>query len=276
MELLSRTDVEETQLRERLVQKAYECVESKDVHELLEQTYGPGFGSKLWRTLKFVARPIIDCRILSFIAMQYPQFRKTRILLVPRKPKTSIGPGYRISITRAWTQLTSDAMPHLTSSRLAQFNAEFKQDCAASYCLHAEMQLIVHYGDNPALNTSIPYFGCSKKSCLLCEVFLRCLPQPISTRGRHGVCYPAWGVPSSNSNWNNALRSLENMLVTRCKALMESTAQVKKALFTQAVPQSTLVSSFSEMTLQGLSQTGLKAKRANETQDDRRNERLIL
>jgi hypothetical protein len=80
------------------------------------------------------------------------------------------------------------------------------------------MQLFMRHEENAALTPTIYYFGCSKKACLLYDDFLQSLPNPIATRGRHGICYPAWGVPPSRSvGAEAALKELEKMLVSRIK-----------------------------------------------------------
>ncbi len=87
-----------------------------------------------------------------------------------------------------------------------------------SYSLHAEMQLFMRYEENATLTPTLYYFGYSKKACLLCDSFLQSLPSPIATRGRHGICYPAWGVPPLRSvGAEAALKELEKMLVSRIK-----------------------------------------------------------
>ena len=219
---------------------------------MLRLAFKPEVTSKLWYALRFVARPILDCRMLCSIASHYPQFRDTRVSPIPPRPKTSIDLECRIDISEAWARLAGTKPPGSHDKILSVFRGQFKQDLAASYSLHAEIQLFMHYEDSrPRLTPTHSYFGCSKKSCLLCGTFLQVLPSPIATRGRHGICYPAWGIPQARSaEGKTALRLLEKELVSRIKFLLDSPAPVRKAYFQSNVPQSTLVSDFSTQSIQ--------------------------
>ncbi|KAH6848437.1 hypothetical protein B0I37DRAFT_164088 [Chaetomium sp. MPI-CAGE-AT-0009] len=98
------------------------------------------------------------------------------------------------------------------------------------------------------------YFGGSKKACLLCESFLQALARPVTTRGRHGICYPAWGVPPSTSPGTAAaLNKLDKMLVSRVKSHLADSARFGKHLVAPAVHQSTVASAYSDLdVVQGL------------------------
>jgi len=145
------------------------------------------------------------------------------------------------------------------------------------YGLHAEIQLFMHYEDRPDLTSTLSYFGCSKKSCLLCNTFLQALPNPLATRGSHGICYPAWGVPPPRSDGaETALERPKEMLISRIKSLLYNSGRARKTYFAPPVPQSTFVSDLSDPTLQDWSQREEKVKAAKETEMARRKERLIL
>ena len=94
--LLYRGCIEATQFREQIIQRAYECVVSAEVHRLLHMAFEIKVGRKLWHALKFLARPITDCRILRDIASRQPQFQDVRIFPAPPILKTSINPKYQI------------------------------------------------------------------------------------------------------------------------------------------------------------------------------------
>lgn len=273
-ELLYRRDVEATKFREQIVQRAYECVVSAEVHALVfEAKTGP----KLWYALKSLARPIIDCRMIWCIASRQPQFCDVRISLVPPRSKTSISPEFQIDLSDAWARLISTSPPASELRMIAKFGEQFKRHCAKSYNLHAEIQLYMHYENSNALTPTLCYFGCSKKACLLCEGFLQALPSPITTRGRHGICYRAWGVPSSTSAGAGvALIGLEKMLVSRIKTHLHDSVRADKTHFAPPVPQSTLVSDFSDSTLQDLLQREKKVESGKKAEMARREERLIL
>ena len=275
--LLYTEDVEATQFREQIVQQAYECVVSADVHDLLRMSFQDMTGTKLWHILKHIARPIMDCHMIWHIASQYPQFRDVRITPVTSTPKTGISLEYQIGISEAWARLDRAPPPGSELETVAVFGEKFKKDCAASYSLHAEIQLFRHYEDGPEFTPTLPYFGCSKKACLLCETFLRALPEPIDTRGRHGICYPAWGSPPLRSvGTETAFKKLEKMLVSRIKSLLSCSIPGRRAYFRPLVPQSTLVSDFSTSTSQDLMQKKERVESATKAWMARREERLIL
>ncbi|KAF2671342.1 hypothetical protein BT63DRAFT_438807 [Microthyrium microscopicum] len=277
IELLHQKDIGAASFREKVVQQAYECVSSVDVQQLLNSNFEAKVGEKLWYALKFLARPIIDCRILWHIASLQSQFRDIRISPVSSSPRTTISPAYQIHIQDAWAQLfyNSPSEAHLRS--LAAFSERFQKKCAKSYRLHAETQLVMHF-ENPATPTpTIPYFECSKKACLLCNGFLQSLPQPITTRGSHSICYPAWGVPSSGSlRTRAALAKLEKRLLSRINTYLDTPIQARNKLFVEAVPQSSLVSDLSSLALQDSLERQEKTILARNTEIARREERLIL
>lgn len=276
IELLHAENIEAIKFREQIAQRAYECIVSADVRGLLHMAFETKIGSKLWYALKFIARPILDCRMLWYIANRYPQFRDVRISPVIARPEKSISLKYQIDISEAWARLNPASSPD-SEGIIAVLGEQFKQDCAATYSLHAEIQLFMHYEDSPELTPTLSYFGCSKKACLLCNTFLQALPNPIATRGTHGICYPAWGIPPLRSaGAETALKEFEKMLVSRIKSLLYNPAREQKTYFTAAVKQSTFVSDVSDSTMQDMSQREEKVKNAKEAEMARRKERLIL
>lgn len=274
IELLHTKNIEAIKFRERIAQRAYECVASRDVHGMLHMAFEAKIGSKLWYALRFIARPIMDCRMLWYLAEQYPQFRHVRIYPVTVREKKSINPEYQVDMSEAWTRLNPASPPGSELEIIAAFGKQFKQDCAASYSLHAEIQLFMHYEDRPDLTPTLSYFGCSKKACLLCNTFLNALPSPITTRGSHGICYPAWGIPPRWSvGAETALKELEKLLISRIKSLLCSSVQGRKTYFMPQVPQSTCVSDVAKSDLLHREE---KVKSAKEAETARRKERLIV
>jgi len=276
IELFRTKNIDASKFREQITQQAYECVKSPDVHGLLKTACESKVGSKLWYTLKAIARPIMDCRMLWSIANQYAQFSDVRISPVVARLEKRISREYQIDISDAWARLDPASPPGFKLGIIDVADDKFKQDCAASYGLHAEIQLFMHYENRPELTPTLSYFGCSKKSCLLCNTFLQALPDPIATRGRHGICYPAWGVPRPRSDRAaSALRGLKERLISRIKLVLYHSARGRNVYFGPTVPQSTFVSDFSEKTLQGWLQREEKVKSAKEAEMARREEHLI-
>jgi hypothetical protein len=100
--------------------------------------------------LCFVARPMTDCRLLREIASREPQFRDVRISLIPPKPKARVNAKYRVVLSEAWFQLGLEPPSNTEIETINSFSKKFKKDCAESFCLHAEMQLMSHYEDGAA------------------------------------------------------------------------------------------------------------------------------
>jgi len=264
--------LDDHEFQERIVLQAHRCVVSTEVFKLLHITFGMNIRAKLWRALKFLARPVADCRMLYDIAKRQPRFQKVRIFLVSSMLRTSIHPEYRLTIVDAWTQLSAPPQS-LDAKMISKFEERFGVDCRKSYSLHSEMQLFIHHEKDIRLTPSLDYFGCSKKACLLCDLFLKSLPRPINTRGKHGTCYPAWGVPYSDSiEVETALMELEKRIVSRIKACLSN----QKTYFTPAVAQSTILSNLSESNHQYWGQKEAAKKKAREDEIARIEEKAIL
>ena len=274
--LLNTRNAEPAEFREHIVQRAYDCITFADVLDLLRILFDAKTGTKLWYILQSIARPMTDCRMIWHIAKQYPQFRDVRITPVTPIPKTGISLEYQIDVSDAWARLNPAALPEDIKT-VAAFEKRFKKDCAASYGLHAEIQLHVYFEDNPKFIQTFPYFGCSKKACLLCETFLRALPNPIETRGRHGICYPAWGSPAMKSvGAETAFKGLKRTLVSRIKSLLSTSIREQKAYFQPPVPQSMPVSDFSALALQDLINGKERIESSKKAEMELREKRLIL
>lgn len=181
--------------REMIAQCAYKCVHSNEVLELIKASFTKNQSTNLWKTLKLIARPVHNSRLVKRIAHHVRNFRNVKIQVLPSLPKTTVDERFLISIATAWSQLCSGSPRLIDIQKLKSYDATFKSDCARDFGAHAEVQLLLHYDNSDLFAPSIYYFGCSKKSCFLCEVLLRNYPRPIATRGRHGICYPQWGVP---------------------------------------------------------------------------------
>lgn len=276
LELLFHEDVETTEGRERAVLQAYRCVESPKIYEVL-QTSESKVASKLWRSLFFLARPIKDCRLLQSIANRLPQLRNSRISPIFQKHQTVMKQEFQIDILDAWTRLLSAPLPASGENVISQSREQFKKDCATPYSLHAESQVFVFFQDQPALNPSLNYFGCSKRACFLCQGFLQALNEPINTRGTHGICYPAWGVPrSSSSEVNPALKRLEQKIVSRIKTYLPNPARASKVYHAPAVPQSSIVSNLPESTVSDLRRREETLRSAKDQETALREQHMIM
>lgn len=135
---------------------------------------------------------------------------------------------------------------------------------------------MLHYDEGCAHQPTLDYFGCSKKACLLCETFLGALPSPIATRGRHGVCYPAWGIPTSDSaTVKVAIERLEKSLVARIRGLLNDLMHPEQKIFAAEVKQSDMVSEFSLVTLEEWQQREQDVQLFKDKQTTQRKDLLI-
>lgn len=278
MELILQFDADKGAVKSRplIVQQAYRCLKFKQARQLFSDTFGTQAGLKLWSRLNFIARPLVDCRLLGSIAAREPQFRNCKISLVPSKSKTTLDAKYVVGIFEAWERLGLGSTPEAVVRILGPFSRRFEKACADSFSLHAEMQLVLHYDEGCAPQPTLDYFGCSKRTCLLCETFLGALPSPIATRGRHGVCYPAWAVPGSNSaTVEVAVEQLEKSLVARIRGLLNDLMHPGQKSIAANVMQSDMVSDFSHFTLEEWRQREQDVRLFNNKQTNQRRDLLI-
>ncbi|KAL2845541.1 hypothetical protein BJX68DRAFT_256734 [Aspergillus pseudodeflectus] len=232
-------------------ERAYKCVRAPLLRGWLVDAFGAKNGVKLWGQLNFIARPILDCRLLREITIREPQFQRAEILLLPTPSKTVLDSEYVLDIFEAWEQLGLGTAPEPVFIILQLRRDHFREACAEPFSLHAEMQLVSHYEDPHSARPTLDYFGCSKKTCLLCESFLGALPIPITTRGRHGIFYPAWGIPTEGPvSIEVASEGALKDLVTRIQSCVRALIQGKRNVTIPPVKQSDMVSDFSQLTLQ--------------------------
>ncbi|KAJ5713971.1 uncharacterized protein N7483_011152 [Penicillium malachiteum] len=250
---------------------ATKMVSIKQVKVFNSDNFTPSMSFKLSNCLRFIARPITDCQLLLSIAEREQQFQQIQISLITPEEMSKLDSTYCVGLEDAFSQLGLDKPSTFRKCDIAKsFGRKFEKVCKKAswgpFSLHAEMQLISHYDVNKASPPTFHYFGCSKKTCLLCETFLSSLPVPINTRGRHGICYPTWGLPSLKSaKALIAAKSMEESLVSRIKSILQVLERGDKPRFLNQIAQSGIVSDFSETTLDGWKQreqilTTLKAQ----------------
>ncbi|KAI2601837.1 hypothetical protein GGR54DRAFT_580565 [Hypoxylon sp. NC1633] len=277
MRLINQNRSQMSKQRISIIRQAHECISCSEVHTLVHMALEPRVGSRLWRCLKYIARTITDCRLLQQMANRIHEFRNLRVSVVPPMSKTKIKPEHHVDIADAWAELKSAKPPPSPVPSMVKFRESFKRDCAKSAGCHAEIQIYEYLEKHTSSGLTKPYLGCSKKSCLLCEEFLQALHQPIATRGRHGICYPVWGVPSSKSARTlTALKGLRDNLVSRIDDHLKDSRGAEKLKPVPQVPQSSLVSDFSRMTIQELSRREQQKEAAKQEESARIEQRRIL
>lgn len=247
--LLNKTDQTTTTTRNSVVYSAYQCIVGSNFEQLLQICLNDDTVSKIRRALRTLARPLFDCRLMLEIATRVPMFKNTRIKPVPPALKTRLSQEHQVHISTAWSHLTATPVTEEIAAIINPLNEQFQSGCKKSHNLHAEMQLLQFFEDFPASNPTLRFFGCSKRTCLPCEVVLNSLPDPIATRGRHGVCHAGWGTPSStSSNIQIALEGLQRDLVFRIKNWLTHPMEEKTNMSMNDVHLSTLTSSLSMWT----------------------------
>lgn len=107
----------------------------------------------------------------------------------------------------------------------------FLQQCPTRLTVHAELQLISFYDDNPHLIPPFRFIGVSKKSCYLCNRFLANHPLYFTTSACHQKLYSTWAAPSSKDKKNFESYKL---IITRLITTME--AAIKQDLDPRSKP----------------------------------------
>jgi len=216
---------------------AYKCAQSTELPALMIRRFGEASGTIIWRLIRSLAKPVFACCLFGRVASELPQFRNLK--LCPRNPPDALLLNRRliVSIDHAWQELGLWPPTEATKASFNQWDSDFKSGCSQMLSTHAEVQLQVLYQVQPHLEPTMDYLGCSKNACLLCEAYLLRSPIRLRVRGRHGGCYPLWGIPRLQfKNTERILTELADILIQRIQEIKYT------PLFTQALPQSGVVS----------------------------------
>lgn len=220
-----------------LARLAYKCTQSTELPALMIRRFGEVSGTKIWRFIRSLAKPVSVCYLFGRIASELPQFRTLK--LCPRNPPDAVLLNRRliVSIDHAWQELGLPPPTESTNGFFKTWDSRFKRGCSQKLNTHAEVQLLALYQDQPHLEPTMDYLGCSKNACLLCEAYLLRSPIRLRVRGRHGGCYPLWGIPRRQS------KDFERILTELADILTQRIQEIKyTSLLTQALPQSGMVS----------------------------------
>ncbi|KAL0766420.1 hypothetical protein CaCOL14_010865 [Colletotrichum acutatum] len=98
----------------------------------------------------------------------------------------------------------------------------FRKACRLDLAVHAEMQLIGFYDQNPELMPSFRFMGVSKKSCFLCQKFLEDHPASFSVSSCHQKLYLAWRSPPTSDK--RVYKTYKTITTNLC-VQMEATAK---------------------------------------------------
>ncbi|KAK1658789.1 hypothetical protein BDP55DRAFT_681755 [Colletotrichum godetiae] len=98
----------------------------------------------------------------------------------------------------------------------------FRKACHLQLAVHAELQLIAYYDQNPELMPPFRFMGVSKKSCFLCQRFLQSHPTSFSVSSCHQKLYLAWRSPPTSNQ--KAYKTYKSVIKSMCIS-MESVAR---------------------------------------------------
>ncbi|KAF4158536.1 hypothetical protein CNMCM6069_003922 [Aspergillus lentulus] len=209
--------------RQKMVELAAATVRSPQVTQGALERMLPSVDShKVIRAWRVLARPLTNLRILSQIARLLPNFRNITFIPISRPAPVKLQSGQVPTIQEAWKSLglsrgrgpNSGFPPALTGK-----SNKFRGSCCSELVTHCEIQLLTRYEAEPSLVPRLPYFGCSKKTCFLCESFLELSPLNIRTRGRHGQCHPLWAIqPCDSEDARQRLKHLCKIVKQKIKA----------------------------------------------------------
>jgi hypothetical protein len=157
---------------------------------------------KLWVNVCLLARLRIAHQTFKEIAVTLPSFQNPTIILVPRPsaPALTVQSALTLSQTFALLHLPLHAttikavLGH--SWTVARLDREFRKRQKQKLNTHAEVQMLMFLHANEASASGVlPYLGCSKLSCFMCNRFLQAYGK-FATRGCHGRLFRPWTVPN--------------------------------------------------------------------------------
>ncbi|CEJ62640.1 hypothetical protein PMG11_11135 [Penicillium brasilianum] len=96
-------------------------------------------------------------------------------------------------------------------------------ECPTRFAVHAELQLVRFYDENPQRIPPFRFIGVSKKSCYLCDRFLANHPLSFSTSACHQKLYSSWAPPSTGHKiiFNSYKSIIRNLISTMEAAIKQ-------------------------------------------------------
>lgn len=212
----------------RTVQLAFQAIQQTELKAVL-QTHLHGTGDKAYELIYLIASP--DLAATTIALMGRYVIRDRQFQIIPHHPpaKVRLDRTLIVPLPQAWRTL---CLPDNAQSQLfVQRNAErFQKDISRRLNIHTEVQMLAIQEQDPSLKPTLNYFGCSKRSCLLCDAATKLSPDQIRMRGSHGKCYPLWGIPRAlQSSQRDEMMFLRDLLVTRIREIGRNGSQVLRA-----------------------------------------------
>ncbi|KAJ6788739.1 hypothetical protein PWT90_07966 [Aphanocladium album] len=194
---------------DELVVLAYEI---SDSHRSLDewQHFGSELATRTLRTqLAFLGRLRRCFNTFVAAAERLPYF--SQISIIACKGARGSSDGLKSNRRRAPYDLASAFSSLDLASQSENISSEFERKThkslrssfeglkTATWQVHAEVQVAVRLAEYARQDTEQgDYIGCSRLSCLLCSLFLRCYNN-IATRGCHGKIYELWNIPENSA-----------------------------------------------------------------------------
>jgi hypothetical protein len=177
-----------------------------------------------------LGRYAIASMALLHLASEFPTLFNPMLIepaIAPPKTRfTSVGE--RMPLTSVLRRLAISQEVNHYISRLGQIwgvqdpEAHFRNACTLHLPVHAEMQLLNFYDNNPKRRPSFRFIGVSKKSCFLCQWFLTRHPQSFNVASCHQKLYLNWRPPPAA---NTTIYKQYKAIVTDLSKVMESVAK---------------------------------------------------
>jgi hypothetical protein len=244
-ENLSATETDKQRRRMEIVELA--AVAIRAPHSMLEFLAAEAHVVKhenMLRSWQLLSRPVSNVRTIARIAKLLPSFRSAKFIAIKPPTLVQLGHDQIIPVQEAMHRLGISidddcGMPQ----PLRRKKSQFKKDCAQGLPSHCETQLLMRYEDDPSLTPTLPYFGCSKKACFLCDSFLSVSPLQPRVRGRHGRCHPRWGMqPRSWEALRPRLIELRDIIKAHIIKILKAETEPDRMMIQQSSIRSELKS----------------------------------
>ncbi|KAJ4322557.1 hypothetical protein N0V94_002319 [Neodidymelliopsis sp. IMI 364377] len=166
---------------QNLAMATYTLRRSRAIEAVLYSSHSANSKSKkLWVNICLLARLRIAHQTFKEIAITLPSFQNPTIILIPRPsaPAPTVQSALTLSQTFGLLHLplnttTTKAMLG-RSWTVARLDREFKKPQKQKLNTHAEVQMLMFLHANEASASGVlPYLGCSKLSCFMCDRFLQ-------------------------------------------------------------------------------------------------------
>lgn len=208
--------------RDSIVKIATKLRNSEQLRTLLHGSFFSD-GIKIWKAICFLARTNSFFTTFIEFRQKFGRFRQVRVVGLKdmqAKKKAEPASSFDNALKSFGLQPNSSvAKKYFGTPNLKELRKRFNVIQLQPLYSHVEIQLICYLMRERLSERTIPYIGCSKRSCLICWNFLKHLPGAFRTRGCHGKLYNRWTVPKiSNPNTadqisiNTALGSVQREL----------------------------------------------------------------